>query len=231
MRTETVGRYLEAVYYIAGEGETVRPSRIAEWLTVSAPTVSVAMQRLARDGWVEIAGNRSITLTGAGEAAAAGIVRRHRLLERWLTDALGFDWGVADAEAERIAPGVSELVLDRLDLALGRPSTCPHGNPIPGREAPYGDLIALADLESDVPAVVRRISEVAEHDAPLLLSQLAGHGVCPGVVLNIIDGGGAAGALAVSVGARTIALATNTARLIWVEPCDSQPGTAPPSVR
>jgi len=216
-RTGTTDRYLEAIYYIAGEGETVRPSRIAEWLSVSAPTVSVALQRLAHDGWVEIAGNRSVTLTPAGQEAAAGNVRRHRLLERWLTDALGLDWGAADAEAQAIASGVSELVLNRLDESLGRPSTCPHGNTVPGRETPYGELLALADLEPDVLATVRRISEVAEHDAPQLLSQLAGHGLRPGEEVHIIDGGGAAGALAVAVRGRTVALSISTALLIWVE--------------
>jgi DtxR family Mn-dependent transcriptional regulator len=216
-RTETVDRYLETVYYIAGEGELVRPSRIADWLNVSAPTVSVALQRLARDGWIEIAGNRSVALTEAGHSAAASIVRRHRLLERWLTDVLGFDWVAADAEAERLAPGVSELVLASLDEALGQPSTCPHGNTIPGRDAPYGELVALADLEPDVHAMVQRISEVAEHEAPELLHQLAGYGVRPGVELRIAAEDGAAGALAVSVGERTMALSTATARLIWVE--------------
>ena len=71
----------------------------------------------------------------------------HRLLERWLTDVLGLDWAAADEEAQRLASGVSELVADRLDETLGYPATCPHGNVVPGREPPYGELVALSDLQ------------------------------------------------------------------------------------
>ena len=71
----TVDRYLETIYCIAGEGETVRPGRLAAWLGVAAPTVSDAVQRLARDGWVDVATDRSVTLTADGERAAAALVR------------------------------------------------------------------------------------------------------------------------------------------------------------
>ena len=115
LRRETVEHYLETIFYIAHEGEIVRPGRIAEWQGVSAPTVTVTLQRLARDGFVEIGTDRSVTLTPTGEDLAAKIVRVHRLLERWLTDVLGLDWEAADEEAQRLASGVSELVADRLD--------------------------------------------------------------------------------------------------------------------
>src|SRR5260370_42163800 len=78
-RTETVDRYLECIYYIAHEGQTVRPSRLADWLGVSAPTVSVNLQRLERDGWVRIARDRSLSLTPRGEEGAAPGVRRRPL--------------------------------------------------------------------------------------------------------------------------------------------------------
>ena len=215
-RSETVGRYLETIYYICAEGEVARPSRIAEWLGVSAPTVSVGLARLAREGWVDIAFNRSVTLTGAGAGAAAAIVLRHRLLERWLTDVLGLDWATADTEAERLAPAVSDTVLARLDDLLGQPTTCPHGNTVPGRNPPYGELIPLADLEPNVPAWVRRISEVAEHDAPQMLRQLTEYGVHTGAAV-VVTGDGDGGALAVLVGTRTMALSAATAQRIWVE--------------
>lgn len=215
-RTDTVDRYLETIYCIAAEGETVRPSRLADWLDVSAPTVSVALQRLARDGWIEVAANRSVTLTRAGDAAAADIVRRHRLLERWLTDVLGFDWAQADVEAHRLSAGVSDEVLARLDASMDHPATCPHGNLIPGRTPPYGDLVALPDLEPDVVATVQRISEVAEQEAPQLLRQLADQQVGTGTRVRI-RGDSAPGVIEVSVGDRTITLSTATARCIWVE--------------
>ena len=133
LRRETVEHYLETIFYIAHEGEVVRPGRIAEWQGVSAPTVSTTLQRLQRDGWVELADDRSVTTTAAGEALAAQVVRHHRLLERWLTDTLGLDWASADEEAQRLAPGLTDEVADRLAAHLGGPTTCPHGNVIPGQ--------------------------------------------------------------------------------------------------
>ena len=114
---------------------------------MSAPTVTVTLQRLARDGFVEI-----------GATGASPSRRRARTwpsrssactgLERWLTDVLGLDWAAADEEAQRLASGVSELVADRLDdETLGYPATCPHGNVVLGREPPYGELVALSDLQ------------------------------------------------------------------------------------
>lgn len=216
-RTETVDHYLETVFYIDREGEPVRPSRIAEWLGVSAPTVSVTLQRLSRDGWVEIAADRRISLTIRGEAVAEEIVRSHRLLERWLTDVLKMDWATADAEAQQLIGGFSADVIERLDEHMGRPTTCPHGNVIPGRTPPYGALIALADLEPGTPARVRRISEVAEHDAPQLLRQLDANGLVIGAAVSVSERDSGAGALPVVVGERTMALGTSVARLIWVE--------------
>src|SRR5260370_33573006 len=201
-RTETVDRYLECVYYIAHEGETVRPSRLADWLGVSAPTVSVTLQRLERDGWVRIARDRSVSLTPRGEEVAARIVRRHRLLERWLTDVLALDWATADREAGLLSHGFSDLVLERLDQHLGEPVTCPHGNTIPGRPPRTSELVALADLEPHTPARIARISEVAEHEAPELLHLLDTHGLVPGAEVEIEETDAVAGALAGSVGGR-----------------------------
>lgn len=216
-RSDTVDHYLETIYCIEAEGEAVRPSRIADWLVVSAPTVSVALQRLARDGWIEIAPDRSVALTVSGEAAAAEVIRRHRVLERWLTDVLGFDWATADVEAHRLSGGISNEVLARLDASLGTPATCPHGNAIPGRTPPYGELVALADLEPDVTATVQRISEVAEHESPQLLRLLAREDVRIGTAVRVPRAATAPGALEVRVGARTIELAASIARRIWVE--------------
>jgi DtxR family Mn-dependent transcriptional regulator len=215
--TATVDKYLEAVYYIAAEGEVVRPSRLAYWLSVSAPTVSDALARMKRDGWIEIGSDRSVTLTEDGLATATGLVRRHRILERWLTDVLSFDWATADIEADRISSAISDAVVDQIDATMGSPRTCPHGNAIPGREAPYGVLVALADLEAGTPAIVRRISEVAEHDAPALLSMLAEHLIHEGSEVRVTPSDVAPDEVALSVGGEPFSLSLEAARLIWVE--------------
>lgn len=215
--TATVDKYLEAIYCIAAEGEIVRPSRLAYWLSVSAPTVSDALGRLKRDGWVDLGHDRSVTLTVSGEAIATGLVRRHRILERWLTDVLNFDWASADVEAERISSAVSDAVVDQIDLSMNSPLTCPHGNVIPGRVAPYGDLVSLADLEPGTPATVRRVSEVAEHEAPALLSMLAEHAIHTGSEVVVSESSPGPEAIAISVAGAPLTLALDAARAIWVE--------------
>jgi DtxR family Mn-dependent transcriptional regulator len=215
--TATVDKYLEAIYYIAAEGEVVRPSRLAYWLSVSAPTVSDALARMKRDGWVDIASDRSVTLTASGEHTAASLVRHHRILERWLTDVLNFDWATADIEADRISSAISDAVVDQIDASMGSPTTCPHGNVIPGRTAPYGVLVALADLEPGTSATVRRISEVAEHDAPALLSMLAEHSISEGTDVTVIESDVGPHEVALTVAGVPLTLSLEAAQLIWVE--------------
>jgi DtxR family Mn-dependent transcriptional regulator len=217
--TATVDRYLETIFCIEGEGETVRPSRVASWLGVSAPTVTAGFQRLARDGWVDVAEDRSVSLTAEGRRAASAIVRRHRVLERWLVDVLGFDWATADVEADRLAVVFTDAVVDRLDRSMGSPATCPHGNPIPGRAPGYGPLVALHDVGTGVPTRVRRISEVAEHEARPLLTLLADHGIAEGTEVEVVARSG--DAVEVRSGARSFALPASAARWIWVEPRDA----------
>jgi DtxR family Mn-dependent transcriptional regulator len=218
LRRDTIEHYLETIFYIANEGEVVRPSRIAEWQGVGAPTVSETLQRLQRDGWIELADDRSVRLTRRGEGLASAVVRHHRLLERWLTDSLGLDWASADEEAQRLAPGLTDEVADRLAAHLGQPDTCPHGNVIPGRSAPYGTLVALADLEPGQAAVVRRISEVAEHDAPQILRLLEAAEVVPGTRVEIDDAGAGLGAVSLRIGDEVVPLGLDVARLVWAEP-------------
>jgi DtxR family Mn-dependent transcriptional regulator len=215
-RSETTERYLEAIYYIDHEGEVPRPGRLAEWLGVSAPTVTVSLQRLARDGLISIAGDRSVELTESGADAAATIVRRHRIVERWLTDILGFDWATADLEAQSLTHGMSALVLERIDESLGRPTTCPHGNVIPGRTPPQGRrLVRLVELEDGDQARVARISEVAEHEAPHLLHLLDERGIVPGIDVGVVSRSTSGWDLTAS-GAR-VSVDPATARAIWVE--------------
>jgi DtxR family Mn-dependent transcriptional regulator len=215
---ETVKHYLETIFYIEREGERVRPGRIAEWMGLTAPTVSVTLRRLREQGWIEVAKDRTVAMSPAGVELASEVVRVHRLLERWLTDVLGFDWAQADRYAQEIAPSISSAVADRLDDHLGHPSTCPHGNVIPGREAPYGTLTALSDLAPGTTAHVCRISEVAEHDAPLLLEQLNRVGIVTGAELTVTQDGRDAGAVTVTVAGRPTAIGTDMARFIWLAP-------------
>jgi DtxR family transcriptional regulator, Mn-dependent transcriptional regulator len=215
-RSETTERYLEAIYYIEHEGEVPRPGRLAEWLGVSAPTVTVSLQRLARDGLIDIAEDRSVELTEPGAEAAARIVRRHRIVERWMTDVLGLDWATADLEAAQLTHGMSDLVLDRIDDQLGRPSTCPHGNVIPGRTPPEGRrLVRLVDLADGEHARVARISAVAAPAAPQLLHILDLSGIIPGVSVGVVARSPAGWLLQAAGG--EVQIDESTAWAVWVE--------------
>jgi DtxR family Mn-dependent transcriptional regulator len=213
--SETAGRYLEAIYYIAHEGDVARPGGLADWLGVSRPTVTVTLHRLARDGWVEVAEDRSISLTAAGEAAASDLVRRHRILERWLVDVLGLDWAAGDREASSLVHGVSGEVVDRLDQHLEHPRSCPHGNPVPGRGIIPAGLVRLDLLPPGEPAEVVRISEVAEHEAPQLLRLLHELDVTPGRSVTVRTIGASLG---VEVEGTAVTLDRGAARAVWVAP-------------
>src|SRR2546428_13149901 len=93
--SEVVAHYLEAIYYIRAEGEVVRSARLADWLSVSRPTVTVALRRMTRDGMLRLNARKEIELTARGETAAAAIVRRDRIVEGRRTEVHGRDWVTA----------------------------------------------------------------------------------------------------------------------------------------
>lgn len=186
----SAARYLEAAYYIQQEGEVVRPGRLAEWLGVAAPTVTQAVARLQRDGLLTTGTDRSIDFTPNGLRAAEDIVRRHRVVEAWLTMELGFDWVTADTEAQQLAHSLSDEVLNRMWEKLGRPRSCPHGNAIPGVPQPARDLVNLGSLAKGATSKVARISEVAEHEAPDLLTLLYEARMIPGAQVTVLSEAG-----------------------------------------
>src|SRR5437660_5814282 len=185
--SEVISRYLEAIYYMWSEGEPLRSARLADWWGVSRPTVTIALRRMARDGMVRMTRSKEIELTPAGMTSAESIVRRHRIMERWLTDGLGLDWVTADEEAARLEHAVSEVVEKRLYEVLGRPATCPHGNPIPGYSEPVAGETRLSSLRAGSRATVTRVSEVAEREAPLLLAYLHQRDLTPGREVAVLE--------------------------------------------
>src|SRR5437868_9799163 len=183
--SEVVAHCLEAIFYIRAEGEVVRSARLADWLAVSRPTVTAALRRMTRDGMLRLNARKEIELTARGDAAAAAVVRRHRIVERWLTDVLGLDWVTADAEAERLEHAVSEVVEERLYRTLGGPKTCPHGNPILGHSTMRANELRLSALGAGDTGKITRISEVAQREAPPLLQYLHERGLKPGTRVTI----------------------------------------------
>jgi DtxR family Mn-dependent transcriptional regulator len=216
--SEVISRYLEALYYMWSEGEPSRSARLADWLGVSRPTVTAALRRMTRDGMVRMNSRKEIELTAAGRRAAESIVRRHRIMERWLTDVLGLDWVAADAEAARLEHAISETVERRLYEALGRPRTCPHGNPIPGHSRSSSKERRLATLGEGARAAISRVSEVAEREAPLLLAYLDDRGLIPGRKVDVVEVDEIGRTIRIRAGKRELTLSHDTAAKLWVMP-------------
>ncbi|HEV2141089.1 MAG TPA: metal-dependent transcriptional regulator [Candidatus Dormibacteraeota bacterium] len=213
--SEVVSRYLEAIYYMWSERESLRSARLADWLGVSRPTVAVGLRRMARDGLVRMNSRKEIELTARGMREAESIVRRHRIMERWLTDGLGLDWVTADAEAARLEHAVSDVVEKRLYEVLGKPTTCPHGNPIPGRSRASPREVRLSSLQTGDTAKVTRVSEVAEREAPLLLNYLHKRDLTPGRQLSVLEADDVGKTLRVRVANREVTLSHETASKVW----------------
>ena len=214
--TASVQDYLAAVYDLAGSGKPVIGARLAKHLRVSAPAVTEALQRMARAGYVRLGAGKEVSLTRRGKALAEVMARRHRLLERWLTDILGLDWTQAHEEAHRLEHALSPRVEDRLAAILGMPSTCPHGNPIPGMaRGARAHAFPLDQARDGSQVVVDRITEEAEADKKLL-EHLWRDGVRPGTVLTIEEVAPWAGTIRTATDGRTIVLGLAAAGKIWV---------------
>lgn len=176
--------YCETIFELAEDGVQVIQARIAERLDVSRPAVSEMIRRLVDEGLVS-SDEREIQLTVDGLALAQTMVRRHRLAERFLTDILGLSWAEAHHEAGKwehvISPRVEQAIVEQ----LGRPTTCPHGNPIPGSDYVQPDLITLSQAPSGVEFVVTRIPEELEF-TPGLLEFLEENRLLPGTSAKIV---------------------------------------------
>ena len=168
--TNRAEEYLETILNMTVEGREVYAARLAERLGISAPTVSAALGRLVRDGLVAVDPQRRISLTPPGHEAAVAIVRRHRLIERLLTDYLGLSWADCHEEACLLEHAVSPRVEERLYERLGRPSTCPHGNPIPeGTVIRMPECRELASIPAGTTVEIVRITEEVSDDHRMMV--------------------------------------------------------------
>lgn len=216
--TPTIEEYLETMQHMASEGKPIIAARLAERFQVSAPTVTATLRRMTRDGLITADNRKEVRLTSNGLKAANNIVRRHRLAERLLTDVLRIPWHAAHREACSLEHGISDRVMESLYDALGKPATCPHGNPIPMADT----LLTLKGVPLDtVPAgstvVVERISEEGM-DISELLQYLEQGSIKPGAVLSVEEIAAYAGTMKVRQENRQLALGTKAAASVWVTP-------------
>ena len=198
-----VEEYLETIFALEEEGIPVIQARLAERLDKAAPSVSEMLDRLEADDLI-VRSSRQITMTAKGAALAEGVVRKHRLAERLLVDIIGLDWDKAHLEAGRWEHVISDDVEERLVVLLGNPTTCPHGNPIPGVDPVGPEQRRLAEAQPGDRIRLERITESVEHEAASL-SYLGDHGLTPGTTA-LIQARAPDGTLTLVVGDATIAL-------------------------
>lgn len=198
-----VEEYLEAIFSLEEEGIPVIQARLAERLGKAAPSVSEMLDRLEADDLI-VRSSRQITMTAKGSELALGVVRKHRLAERLLVDVIGLEWDKAHIEAGRWEHVISDEVEERLVVLLGNPTTCPHGNPIPGATPDGPDQRPLADTKTGERVRLERITESVEHDAASL-SYLGDHGLTPGATV-VVQARAPDGTLTLAIGDSTIAL-------------------------
>jgi DtxR family Mn-dependent transcriptional regulator len=227
--TATVEEYLETIYNIAMEGEPVIGARLAEKFRVAPPTVTETLKRLTRDGLVEMDSKRQVTLTPLGVERAEAVLRRHRLTERFLVDMLGMQWHQVHEEACRLEHYISGAVEERVLSALHAPTTCPHGNPIPGavpNARTYLRDIGAVRLLTTTPGetyTIVCVSEVVE-DEEGLISYLHDLGLTPGVHLSLAEAPGpdakptSEASVALLCEGRRIETAARVAHALWVTP-------------
>src|ERR1700722_7294206 len=166
---------LQTLFWLHEAGLPMTGANVARAMQLSAPTVHEMVGRLERDGYITRGSDRAIAFTPTGVEHAEGIVRRHRLIERFLTDVLGVPWDEVHEEAERLEHAMSPVLEEKMLAAIGDATTCPHGHPIVAGARLAG--VPLADVEVGASVRILRF----ENEAEDLLHYLKASGIEPGM--------------------------------------------------
>jgi DtxR family transcriptional regulator, Mn-dependent transcriptional regulator len=183
--TRSVEDYLKAIYQLSPEGRPASTSDIANLLALSAPSVTGMVKRLSEHGLLEHLPYRGVLLTDEGRRAAIRMVRRHRLIESYLVEFLGYSWDTVHEEAEQLEHAVSDTMIERMAAALGNPTVDPHGDPIPSADGSIHELASTPLLDVPVGETVE-IHRVHESQ-PERLRYIASLGLRPGVEVTVLD--------------------------------------------
>jgi DtxR family Mn-dependent transcriptional regulator len=183
--SQAVQDYLKAIHSLGGDGRVVPPADIAASLEVKAPSVTGMFKRLAEAGLIAYTPGHGAMLTAAGVVAARRVIRRHRLIELFLTKVLGLDWSEVDAEAESLEHAISPRLEQAIAAYLGEPHEDPHGHPIP---SPTGELVTrelrrLCDFPAGSTVVIRE----AQDDRPERLRRWRDLGLLPGATVRVVS--------------------------------------------
>lgn len=183
--TRSVEDYLKAIYQLSPQGRPASTSDIAHLLSLSPPSVTGMVKRLSEHGLLEHVPYRGVQLTDEGRLAALRMVRRHRLIEAYLVEFLGYSWDTVHDEAERLEHAVSDTMVERMAIALGHPEVDPHGDPIPSADGSIHELACtpLSDIPVGETVEIHRVHE----SQPERLRYIAALGLRPGVQVTVLD--------------------------------------------
>jgi DtxR family Mn-dependent transcriptional regulator len=221
----SIDEYLETIYFLAfpiGEyrphssGSPTLAARVAEMLGVSRASAGEMLKRLETEGLIERGEHKEALLTTAGRARAEKVVRKHRIIERLLTDFMGYSAAEAHVHADELGDTFSDDMVERIDARLGNPNRCPHGWPVDPavEQAENNELAPLSDLGTGARATIVRL---AEHDGDLL-HWFYEKGFVPGREIEVRDAQPAAGQLTVALNGSEQAIGEKAAAGLFVRP-------------
>jgi len=183
MLSESIQDYLKAIYNLRHENERVTTNALAARLNVTAASVTGMLKKLAELKLVFYEPYQGTTLTPAGEKIALEVIRHHRLIELYLTEAMGYSWDQVHAEADRLEHAISEEFEDRISTLLGHPTVDPHGDPIPTKSGEIA-ISSRRTLGETAEGVTVRIERIRDED-PALLRRVAELGLMPQTVVTV----------------------------------------------
>ena len=225
MAGHSVDEYLETIYFLAfpigeytpkGSGSPPLASRVAEMLGVSRASAGEMLKRLEVDGLIERGARKEALLTETGRARAERVVRKHRLIERMLTDFMGYTGAEAHERADQLGDTFTDEMIERIDEKLGRPERCPHGWPV-DPDVEQAENPELAPLATLAPGTRATIVRLAEHDGDLL-HWFYDQGLVPGQTLEVRTAEPAADQFTVQVNGGEQAISEKAAAGLFVRP-------------
>ncbi|HMQ29359.1 MAG TPA: metal-dependent transcriptional regulator [Chloroflexaceae bacterium] len=207
--------YLEVVYYLAARNEPVIAARLARWMGVQPPTVTHILKQLEEKKLITRDARGEIQFTPEGFSFAEAMVRRHRILERFLVDVMGMPWHLIHEEAVRLEHALSPTMEAHITSLVGASTTCPHGNPIPGNAETYEGSTRLDQAAPGAAFVVKRIMEEAEENTDLI-RYLQSNDLIPGAAFTVGDSSPTFGVTLVRPG-HSITVSPAIAEFLWGE--------------
>ena len=214
--TAPVEDYLKAIYTIGKGTGAAATNEIAQRLALAPASVSGMVRRLADQGLLAYERYHGVKLTDTGRRAALRTLRRHRVIEAYLAQALDYPWDRVHAEAERLEHAASDELVDRMAATMGEPEVDPHGAPIPTRDGAVDETeyTSLADLAVDVPGVVMRVAD----EDPAMLRYLAELSVVPGKRVTVKSRAPYGGPITLAVGRQEISVGPALAAHVLTAP-------------